>query len=94
MSLATSRQKNGSLQPAYAVSVGATATLIVAGERLGVSIWNNSSQTVYLGDSGVTTTTGFPIAAGTGFTDSLTSSPIYGIVASSTADCRVLAVVP
>lgn len=54
----------------------------------------HATATIYLGGSGVTTSTGYPLAAGDtidvgqlGFDDA-----VYGIVSSSTADIAVLEV--
>lgn len=79
------------------VNVGNTATLIAAAnpKRQELIITNNSvSPDAYIGpDSSVTTTTGLPLYAGQtrersrGF--SIWLGPVYGIVASGTADIRV-----
>jgi hypothetical protein len=77
------------------VSVGSTATLILAAnlERRGSLLFNNSNQTVYLGmDVGVTTSNGFPLLSNASMQNSgpnaVWKGVIYGIVSSSTADCR------
>lgn len=78
-----------------AVSVGSTATLILAAnaDRERALIVNNGSQTIYLGkDNTVTTANGLPLAAGASLEDDRTSDAWYGIVASGTADVRVLEV--
>jgi hypothetical protein len=76
-----------------AISVGATATLLpgsVLTNRVSLCIYNNGAQTIFLGASGVTTANGLPLPAGGAFCDDVGSQPYYGIVASSTADARVL----
>jgi len=78
-----------------AVSVGSTATLIMAAnnERKGCVIFNNGTNTIYLGmDSAVTSSTGLPILANATFSNSnlqaLWRGAIYAITASSTSDVR------
>ena len=84
-----------------AVSVGNTATLIIAENfnRIRVIIDNQGSQVVYLGDDDtVTTSNGITLAAddklimtfggGVNF-PFFFRGDIYGIVASGTADVRV-----
>ena len=87
-----------------AVSVAATATVLIAknSKRAGLIIDNQSAQTVFIGDgSGVTAATGITLPAGEKFiqmpeTNATGKDPYYyfgayyGIVASGTADCRVL----
>ena len=76
-------------------SVGTTATLVAtissAPDIDGVSV--NSSAAAFIGGSGVTTTTGFPIAANTPTLVPTTGSEpllLYAVVASSTATVSVL----
>lgn len=82
-----------------AVSVGTTATRLdsttdesdyVAGQSL--AVYNNGAVTVYLGGSDVTTSNGAPVAAGAwGPSFDLEGQhPLYGIVASGTAEARVI----
>lgn len=73
------------------VSVGATATQILAANtsRAAILVTNNGSQIIYLGDASVTTSTGFPLAAGSTVGLPQTSA-LYGIVASSTATAGFL----
>jgi hypothetical protein len=57
------------------------------------AIYNNGSVTVYIGfTSSVTTSNGFPLAAGASmsFEFGYSGDALYGIVASGTADVRVL----
>lgn len=75
------------------VSVGTTATLICtvgsAPENDGVLINNGGSVTVYLGGSGVTASTGFPVAENTTVTVPTTGAEglaLYGITSSSTSN--------
>tara|TARA_Y100000310_G_scaffold37698_1_gene35364 strand:+ start:1231 stop:1509 length:279 start_codon:yes stop_codon:yes gene_type:complete len=77
-----------------AVSVGTSATVLPATAltgRISITIQNNGANTVFVGHSTVTTTNGYPLAAG----DSLgldigQDALIYGIVASATENVRVL----
>jgi hypothetical protein len=76
-----------------AVSVTGSATLIVSANtaRHSILIGNNSSQTLFIGDSSVTTSNGIPIPSGSSFLEdsggtTLWGGAVYGIVASSTAD--------
>jgi hypothetical protein len=76
-----------------AVSVSSSATLIVHANtnRHSILIGNNSAQTIFLGDSSVTTANGIPIPAGSSFLEDsggikIWGGAIYGIVASSTSD--------
>jgi len=66
------------------VSVGTSATQIKAANtsRKAITIKNIGSETVYLGNSGVTTANGFPLEPGEGFGPLRTTAAIYGIVAS------------
>jgi len=57
---------------------------------LTVLIQNLSGVDVYLGDSGVTTSTGYKLADGSSISyDLLTDDSVYGIVATGTASVRV-----
>ena len=49
----------------------------------------SDGATVYLGDASVTTSTGFPVAAGGVFTWGLAGESIYGVVAESTQAINV-----
>lgn len=60
--------------------------------RRSIIIYNNGSQTVYLGGDDVSVTNGFPVAAGS-YSPSIDLSDrveLYGIVTTSTANIRVL----
>lgn len=77
------------------ISVGSTATLIIASnpERKGLNIYNNGTQTMYIGpDANITTANAMPILPNSPFdTENYWGAyrgPVYGIVASSTLDCR------
>jgi hypothetical protein len=79
------------------VSVGTTATLIIAAtkpntSRQSVTIYNTSGATVFVGGSGVTTTTGHGIVAGGSLTLPV-SGPVYGVVASSTSTVSYIEIV-
>lgn len=76
-------------------SVGTTATLVASigsvPDNSGVLV--QSSAAAFIGGSGVTTTTGFPIAANTPVlvpTTGAESLSLYAVVASSTATVSVL----
>ncbi len=78
-----------------AVSVGATATLLLAAnnERKGCLIFNNGTNTIYLGmDANVTSSNGIPLLANATFSNSnlhaLWRGAIYAITATSTSDTR------
>lgn len=83
------------------VTVTTTATLLITGtdtdstpSRRSVVVKNTGAATVFIGGSGVTTATGFPLAVG----DTLTFQDIppdswpYGRVASGTVTVAVLQV--
>ena len=79
-----------------AVSVATTATRLdteaetdsVHGSS--ISVYNNGAATVYLGESDVATTTGYPVAAGEHYAEDIDPSVgLYGIVASGTVEVRV-----
>lgn len=81
---------------AHAVTITDTPTLIA--EVSGASIVPNSilvhslagNDTVYLGGSDVATTNGFPLDPGATLGWDLVGEEIYGVVASGTAEVRVL----
>ena len=77
-----------------AVTVTTDATLLIAARtnRKALIIQNNSAGDIYIGGSGITTSTGLKLAAGATFSDYVTSAAWYGIVASSTANVRVIEV--
>lgn len=76
------------------VTVGTTATLLVAGDADGqfVALNNISAQDVYVGDSGVTTANGYKVATGTDLPVMPLPSgeTLYGIVAATTSVVCVL----
>jgi hypothetical protein len=84
----------GSKTTAAAVSIGTTATSILAANtgRRGLIFYNNGSATVYLGGTGVTVAGGIPLAAGASFSDTLTTDAWSGIVSTGTVDLRVIEV--
>lgn len=76
-----------------AVSCASTATAAPASiltNRKTLTMMNNSTVTIYLGGSAVTTSTGIPLLPGASFMDDVSNSTYYCIVASGTADLRVL----
>lgn len=73
------------------VSVGTTATVLVTGIKgsAELTIKNAGAASVFLGGSGVTTTTGLDLASGA--TVGLTvHESLYGIVATGTVTVHVL----
>ena len=68
-----------------------TADLILAANTLrkAAIIQNAGAVDVYLGPSGVTTSSGLLLAAGASLVDSASTSAWYGITSSGTADLRV-----
>lgn len=90
--------ENGSVSigiKSQAVTVVATATPLPASAleyRRSLSIYNNSSVVIYLGYSDVTTSTGFPLAAGQSISIDCQQTPgmtVYAICGSS-ANVRIL----
>ena len=84
--------RKGKLQDGRAVTVATTATLLSDAdvnwvERL---FTNVGSATVYVGNENVTTANGTPILATGSFSESRISGPVYGIVAASTEEVRVM----
>lgn len=74
-----------------AVSVGATATVILASRTLrkGLIIQNNSAKDVYIGpDNTVTSVNGMRLEPGDIYENQDWEGAIYGIVAAGTADVR------
>ena len=73
-------------------AIASTATEISFASQGGfiVMIQNLSGVDVFLGDSGVTTSTGYKLADGSSISyDLLTADSVYGIVATGTASVRV-----
>jgi hypothetical protein len=76
----------------FAVTVGATATLLsAAGFREAIMVQNNGSVDMYIGYSpNVTTTTGTKVSASGGvYRNDGSMEALYGIVVSSTTNARV-----
>jgi hypothetical protein len=79
-----------------AVTVGTTATALPADPleyRRALVVHNNSSVTVFLGDSTVTTGAGFPLLAGEKIAFDIQNNPnvvVYAVVAAATADVRIM----
>ena len=75
------------------VTTSATALASADSDQDEVAITNTGATDVYVGPSGVTTASGFPVAAGGSLSVTLPAGEtIYGIVASGTEACRVLKV--
>lgn len=85
----------GTATAAAAVSVTTSATALDQSTTGGRSllILNVGAQTVYVGGSAVTTAAGFPVAAGESLSaDAVGGAGLYGIVAATTCEVRVLQV--
>jgi len=84
----------GLLSAAVTVATSATPLPAVSLEfRRALVVHNNSSVTVFLGDSSVTTANGFPLLAGEKMAFDIQGNQnvvVYGIVDSATADVRVM----
>lgn len=86
-------RKFSTVPAAKTVSCATTATAITASplaSRVTQCLMNFSSVTIFIGASGVTTAQGFPLLAGASFCDESGSQSYSCIVASGTADLRVL----
>ena len=69
------------------------ASIVAANpDRLSVTIHNAGSVVVYLGPSGVTTSTGLPLAVGATLTDTTSVDAWHAITASGTGDLRIIEV--
>jgi hypothetical protein len=81
------------LSTAAAAPTTAATLIIAASSRRTLTLYNNGSVVVYIGGATVTSSTGFPIAAGVELAiDDPTTNAIYGITASGTGDIRYLAI--
>jgi len=84
-----------SLRP-QAIAVGGTAVALPATPleyRRALVIHNNGTSTVYLGNSDVTTLTGFPLAAGEKIAFDIKGTPrttVWAISGGSSVDVRIL----
>jgi len=59
--------------------------------RISMAIKNNGSATIYIGDASVTSSNGYPLAAGAEISlDVGEQVVVYGIAASGTQDIRTL----
>ncbi len=83
----------------FATSVGTSATAIEGTQYPGFLLINNGAETVFIGDSAVTISSGFPIVSAREFI--LGETPdrslrgrnddrLYGVVVASTEEVRVL----
>lgn len=75
------------------VTVTTVATLLAPAvkNRQGLMITNTGAQTIYLGGSGVTTGTGYPLAMTTSVTlEDFKDNALYGIVAATTCASAVM----
>lgn len=73
-----------------AVIVEDAATLIVPSgiDQSAIIIYNNSSVTIFLGGSAVTTANGLPLVPGASYSNTKWTGTMYGIVATGTANAR------
>ncbi len=84
----------------YQIDVGTSAIELTGTEFQGWILRNLSSVTIYLGDSTVLTTTGFPVDAGAYFSpseiahgqlsDKVVSLRLFAVAGSTANDVRVL----
>ncbi len=76
-----------------AVSVATTATPLpasaLAGRRV-LWIYNNGSESIFLGPAGVTISNGFPLLPSQSVSMAVGALVLYGIVASGTVAARVM----
>jgi hypothetical protein len=73
------------------VTVAATLLAPAIKNRQGLMIANTGGQTIYLGGSGVTTVTGYPLAMATEITlEDFKDNALYGIVAAATCTSAVM----
>ena len=78
-------------QISVAATVGGTQLVGANNNRSGVLIINHGTTVVYLGESGVTTSTGIFLAGSAGASIAFaTTSPIYGITASGSQTVSIL----
>jgi hypothetical protein len=84
------RVQVGVLSTPAAVTVAATATLLLAANsaRKQAIVVNNGTADMFVGGSGVTTTTGLPLYPGNEMVLPTTSA-LYAIVVSGTQNARV-----
>ncbi len=73
----------------YAISVGVTAVALEGTQFRGWILRNNSGATIYVGDTDVLTTTGFPVDAGQPFSP---SEIAHGQLDHKTSDLRLWAI--
>ncbi len=85
----------GGVNLATAVTVTASGTELPPtplANRRGLVIYNNGAVTIYVGGSGVTSSSGIPVAAGTygPAIESGSNMPVYAVTSSGTCDVRIL----
>jgi hypothetical protein len=78
----------------FSVATPSTSAQVLAANtsRKSALIHNAGSQIVYLGGSGVSTSTGVPLAPGATLIDNRSTSAWHGIAASGTGDLRIIEV--
>ncbi|RKY33205.1 MAG: hypothetical protein DRP74_00705 [Candidatus Omnitrophota bacterium] len=83
----------GAIKPNQ-VNVGTTPTPLpttALNHRRSIIVYNNGSNTVYLGDANVTVGNGLPMPPGGSYSFKLDVGVVlYGVVASGTEDVRIL----
>lgn len=76
-----------------APTTSASSIVSASASRIAVSIYNNGSQTVYLGkDNTVSSTNGMPLVAGGSMSDDVSSDAWWAVTASGTGDLRIIVV--
>lgn len=87
-------KKHASSVVGTSVTCGTSATAAPASplaNRFSLCIYNNGSNTIFVGPTGVTTANGFPVPPGGSFCDDVNTTQVYScIVASGTENARVL----
>lgn len=92
----TAAGAKGATLTATTVTVGTTATLLLAANaaRIAAVFSPQGATVVFIGPSSVTTSNGQDISNAKPFEDAMSTAAIYGIVAAGTVDVRVLALTP
>ena len=74
------------------VTVTTSPTLLVAGDSVAEGVYLHSKNTMYLGGSDVTSSTGYQMDNGDKLTINNHESPIYAVAATGTGTMQVLVV--
>jgi hypothetical protein len=87
----TAQSQNTKTFSTAAPTSAAALALAANADRERALIYNNGSQTVYLGkDATVTTANGLPLVSGASLEDDRTADAWWAIVASGTGDLRIV----